>query len=175
MFIYCPLVAVLTLVGMNYMDAAPTRWESTADYNPDWLSEISKILRDSIFNSTDNFYAIKKAFQPQPGSHKICITIAFNVTFVDQCTSKYLVFWTEFDITNMAGKLLVYFASSDFYVVGFDWAGACDDLEQSVGGTYTSVPTIYLVIPASFSCNDTEVQSYIHWSLLYLTKLVRNY
>ena len=58
MFLYCTLVAVLTLVGMNHIDSAPTRWESTADYNPDWPSEISKILRDSIFNSTDNFYAI---------------------------------------------------------------------------------------------------------------------
>ena len=47
-------------------------------------SELQRILVDAIFNFTDNFYTIKRAFQPEPGKLKICIPVTYNIICTDQ-------------------------------------------------------------------------------------------
>ena len=185
-FCYLLLTAVI-IASTSHADAAPigswmTIYESSS--NPyDERSTLEKILMNATFNSTDNFHIIKKAFQPRPGTHKICIPITFNITYSDQpeCydTDNYTsgfytksVLWTEFDTADFAGKVLLYFALSDLNVFGFDWAGACDLDIDNYGMVNDSAQIINLVVP-SLSCNDTNLESEIHLSLLYLTTLVR--
>ena len=66
MFVFCQLLAVFILVGISHTDAAPTSlWEDVAENNVYQQSELIKILKDAIFNSTNNnFYTIKNTFQP---------------------------------------------------------------------------------------------------------------
>ena len=172
---------VFMLVSMSYIDAAPTRWESVAN-NPYQQSEVERILKDAIFNTTENFYVIKKAFQAQPGSHKICIPIVYNITCAEcedsltdnlgpKCTSGYYVpvLWVEFDASDTASKLLLFFATSGFTVFGFDWADACDiPTGKSFNLSTVSLPTLDLVI----ACNDTMLESELNQTLVYLTTLV---
>ena len=178
---------VVSFIGTSQFEsvvAAPAaslaEWASIADNNVQSLGVIEGILKDAIFSSTYNVYTLRKVFQSQPGIHKICIPIAFNITFsMDQCTLYKSILWTKFDTADIAGKLLFYFASSGLSVFGFDWAGACDNPVNVYDGEpsddYDSVSTIYLAIPANFSCNDTNIEADIHQSLLYLTTLVRKH
>ena len=178
---------VLIILSTSYSNAAPVGWMTTASSSsPHEQGTVARILNNATFNSTDNFYTIKKVFQPQPGTHKICIPIAFNITCTDMpkcdnidtennCTSGFYksMLWTEFDTADIAGKLMLYFASSDLNVFGFDWAGACE-VPVRESNDYDSEPSINLVVP-SLLCNDTNLESEIHQSLLYITTLVRNY
>ena len=176
------LLAVLIIVDASYSNAAPMGWTTAApNGSPHEQSTVERVLNNATFNSTDNFYTIKRAFQPQPGSHKICIPINFHITCdsaecddthpENNCSPEFnaSVLWTEFDTGDIAGKLMLYFASSDFNVLGFDWAGACDVPDYH----NDSVPTLNLVVP-SLVCNNTILESEIQQSLLYLTTLVRN-
>ena len=180
------LLTVLIVLSASYSNAAPPGWITTPPTTSTSSLEqgtVARILNNATFNSTDNFYAIKKAFQLQPGTHKICILIAFNITCTDHdqpkcdtennCTSGFYksVLWTEFDTADIAGKLMLYFASSDLNVFGFDWAGACE-VSLRDPESIDRVPSINLVVP-SLLCNDTSLESEIDQSLLYITTLVR--
>ena len=68
------LLFVIFGISGSHSDAAPVGWMTTYTglYSQ---SELERILMNATFNSTDNFYIIKNAFQPEPGSHKICILL----------------------------------------------------------------------------------------------------
>lgn len=185
------LLTVLIIFGTSYSltTAAPVGWTTTSSYSSTPQrphSIIEMILNNAIFNSTDNFYTIKKTFQVQPGIHKICIPIDFNISCANQsecsdveveknCTSGFYksVLWTEFDTTDIAGRLMLYFASSNLNVFGFDWAGACENPIDVQEQSNISTPIINLVVSASFLCSNTSIESEIHDALIYLTTLVR--
>ena len=182
------LLAVLALGAIQTSDGAPvgsrTRTVSfvDADFEPTNTSQCQQnqllgILVETIFNFTDNFYAIRNAFQPQPGVHKICIPIAYDIICANQsdhddqdyiinCTTGYQqsIIWTEFDTTDTAGNIVFSFASSGFSVFGFDWAGACDT-ESS------TILHIELSSTTSLLCNSTD-QVELLQALLYITTLV---
>ena len=186
--LHSTVIVHATLTVIYYITCIESSYSS-----PHKQSTVERILNNAMFNSTDNFYTIKRAFQSQPGTHKICIPVVFNFTCSNQsecgdidaenynCSSSGFyksVLWTEIDTADTAGKLLLYFASSNLNVFGFDWAGACDvptELVYEPANGY-SVPTIKLVVPGSFLCgNYTIIDSEVQRSLLYLTTLVRNY
>lgn len=188
MFVFYLLAFIL--IGTSYVDTAPI--SSSVANNPDQNNEVKRILKDAMFNSTDNFYIIKKVFQVQPGTHKICISIAYNITCDDQpkcknpdslgakCTSGYYqpVLWAEFDPSDLAGGLLFFFASNGFTVFGFDWADACDipellyNSEANLDHSAINFPTLNLVVPSLPCSNSTALESEINQTLLYLTILV---
>ena len=144
-------------------------------------NELQKMLIEALFNSTDNFYLIKNAFQQEPGVHKICIPVRYSVTCTDQqpedsdkdldhffnCTNGYTwgTIWTEFDTKTIAGNLLIYFASNGFSVFGFDWGGACDT--DDVKSLLNTTTVLVLTVP-SLSCSEKDLQLV----LLYITTLV---
>ena len=177
-----PILYIVSTVISIQTDAAPAGPRSTAYMSSNsqfHQSALEWVLKDAIFNSTDNFYTIRKAFQPQQGTHKLCIPIAYNITCTNQeecdsksssfnCTSGYYfpVIWTEFDTTDAAGKL-IYFALVGLGVLGFDWAGTCDVPEDPDGDSWTSVPTLDLAIP-QLPC---DMESLNH-TLLYITTMV---
>ena len=181
-FCYNLLITVLITTGTGlHTNAAPVGRTTvgTSDSNYYNQGALEKMLMDATFNS-DNFYTIRKAFQPQPGTHKICIPVTFNVTCADQlecevddnCTSGFCesVLWTEFNVTDTAGKVLFYFAVNNLNIFGFDWAGACDaNLDLDI--EHTAIIDLNLT---SLSCTNTSIQSEIRQLLLYLATLVRN-
>ena len=142
-------------------------------------SELQMILIEAIFSFTNNFYAIRNGFQPQPGVHKICIPVTYYIfcTLSDQsdqdsiniinCTTGYQqsIIWTEFDTTDTAGSTVFAFALSGFSVFGFDWAGACDTSD------FNSVPVLLLLNTTSLFCNGTD-QIDLQQTLLSITTLV---
>ena len=186
-----PTVLVL-LIGTGIQipwpaaEGAPVTFaESSSSDSQYQRSALHKILNDAIFNSTDNFYIIKRAFQVEQGVHKICIPVTYNVTCTNQsvvyydhdlncifnCTTGYnvTIIWTEFDTKNIAGKAILHYASDGFSVFGFDWTGACD--------VVSSVVTLKLTVMASILqdlCNDTDqMDPDLLQALQYITTLVR--
>ena len=182
-------VLIIGAIQTPDVDGAPMGSDTAAFFESSSSSRyqrgaLQRILIDAIFNVTDNFYAIKDAFQPQPGIHKICIPVTYNITCANQsedqecvlnCTTGYniimLITWTEFDSTDTAGNILFYFASNGFSVFGFDWSSACD--------IYESRTILELTLP-SLPCNDTKSdvllnytdQTELQLALQYVTTLV---
>ena len=158
--------------------------ESSINQYQESSNAIEEILFDTIFNSTDNSRIVKRTFREQPGTHKICTLVAYNVTCDEdsdispQCNESdpqcilglYNILWTEFDSSDTAGTLLLYLASNGFSVLGFEWAGACDLLQDD-----SNAANLSLVLPSSL-CNgnqsDIDLKEEIMLSLIYITTLV---
>ena len=191
---YCSLSRMLVLATFlvsvpTTSHAAPHRamcqnCESSINQYQKSRNAIEEILFDTIFNSTDNSRIVKRTFREQPGTHKICILLAYNVTCDEdsdispQCNESdpqcilglYNILWTEFDTSDTAGTLLLYLASDGFSVFGFEWAGACDLLQDD-----SNAANLSLVLPSSL-CNgnqsDIDLKEEIMSSLIYITTLV---
>ena len=173
-------VLIIGAIQTPDVDGAPVGSDTAAFFESSNSSRyqrgaLQRILIEAIFNVTDTVYTIKDAFLPQPGIHKICIPVTYNITCTNQseldqdcflnCTTGYDVsmIWTEFDSTDTAGQLLFKFASSGFSVLGFDWAGACDLSEFSTA-------TLELTVPSkALPCNNTD---HLLQALEYMTTLV---
>lgn len=180
------LLAILLLGTIQTSDGAPVGFRMPRDIDHIFeptnrstsqcqQSELQMILIEAIFNFRDNFYAIRNAFQPQPGVHKICIPVSYVVTCIDQsnqdsiinCAAGYQqsMIWTEFDTTDTAGNIVFELASSGFSVFGFDWAGAC--VTELTSGTI-----LYLELnTTSLPCNGTDQMDLLQ-TLRYITTMV---
>ena len=99
-------------------------------------------LIDEIFKGKSNLAVIKKAFGSS--TNKVCIPITYDVQVYCRrrrriCNDSYSILfhpicmdheiqmiWSHYDPNKIAGKIIIFLASSKFTIFGFDWNDACN-------------------------------------------------
>ena len=142
----------------------------------DIQDEVDEILKEGLLNNTNNIDKIKTAFEVKSGQVKICVPLNYTIFCTEEecgdfnCSSGYSYssrsIWTNFDTSTLAGAFLFDFASLDWTVFGFEWAGACDLSIENTPVLNISVSSLAVL------CGVDNWEEYISASLQQLTQQV---
>ena len=138
----------------------------------DIQDEVDEILKEGLLNNTNNIDKIKTAFEVKSGQVKICVPLNYTIFCAKEecgdCSSgySYSSIWTNFDTSTLAGGFLFDFASLNWTVFGFEWAGACDLRIENTPVLNISVSSLAVL------CGVDNWEEYISASLQHLTQQV---
>ncbi len=135
--------------------------------------EVDDILEQGLLDNAENLDKIKRAFDWDPDTVKICVNINYeiNCTNQEECagcfncyaSNPHTFIWTSFDPTTLAGALLLEYGSVSYDIFGFEWAGACDLSNESTVSLLVSATSLSLL------CDVEDGQMYITKSFSKLT------
>lgn len=96
------------------------------------FDEILGEIEQDLLNNTDNLDRIKKAFNFDLNTVKVCIAVKYTSNCTcDEWTlncdnSTRTIIWTSFNPSRPSGKLLILYGSLNLNVFGFEWEDACN-------------------------------------------------